>query len=710
MRLFKKHRLHALTLVFILSMCITGCGDIVYGAIPSQETASDASPTAPQSGSAIAGGGAVNEVGSGAGGDVGTTVNGGGASDSGVATADDSYGAPYRSGAAPAGNTNNDIDIDSNSTGLAANLTVAATADAVGLESLFDNSILNVDIEWSADDATMIAFDGTGVKTAGSGAVYAGKTLTINQAGTYVLTGTQSDGQILIDAGKKDLVRLVLNGVSLHNETGPAIYAPKAEKVELILEKSTKNAISDGPNYIFTDNNGEGPNAAIYVQNDLAIAGGGSLTVTGKYKHGIRAQDILAISGGELNATATGDALRGRDGVVVSDGAILLEAGGDGIQSNNDSGSDTGFVYITGGVFTIRAKNDGIQAESALAITGGKFDIVTGGGSSNAPAHVEDFRGGGRGGWGGGGAAWNGASTDAEDGDSVSMRALKAGAALYIAGGEFTIDAEDDGVHSKTDVNISAGKLTIKSSDDAIHADAAVDISGGVIDIPVCYEGVEGMSVTIGGGYVKVIASDDAINAADGTANTPAAGGQTGRGWFAANEELFVRISGGVVDLYAPHDGIDSNGNVFLEGGSISISGPSQGVEGAIDLDGTLLVNGGELITAGSVANVSQESAQPVILVSYASQQTSGSVITIKDARADTLLEYKSQINYSVSGFTSPSFNIGETYTLYIDGVKKTDIKLNGAVTSVSDNGGAYSGGRGGFRGNWNGGARAAPA
>jgi len=224
------------------------------------------------------------------------------------------------------------------------------------------------------------------------------------------------------------------------------------------------------------------------------------------------------------------------------------------------------------------------------------------------------------------------------------------------------------------------GSFSIKTGDDGIHADNSVEISGGIINIPVCYEGIEGLTVTIGGGDITVTASDDAINAAGDSAN-----------------DIFVRVTGGTLDLYAPGDGIDANGNIFIDGGELKISGPSQGMEGAIDLDGSLTVTGGEFITAGSVIGVSQDSEQPVILVSYTSQQKSGSVISVKDSGGNTVLEYTSKTAFSMSGFTSPSFKIGETYALFIDGERKCDIKLDGVVTSISDDGSAYSGGRGGM-------------
>ena len=589
---------------------------------------------------------------------------------------------------APAYSANNDVRQSEEFPAQPPGETVATRA--AGYESVQEDG----DGAWEQNSSTAITFNGADARITGTSAAFSGGTLSIKKAGTYVLSGTLDNGQIRIDAGKNDTVRLVLNGVSLHNEEGPAIYAPKSNKVILVLEKDTQNTVSDALYYAASGDDNE-PDAAIFVQDDLHITGEGRLTVAGNYKHGIRAQDMLAIYGGVIEINAAGDALRGRDGVYIQEGRFSLKAGGDGIQSNNADSGDLGFVTIAGGTFIIEAGSDGIQAESTLTVTGGSFQIQTGGGSANAPVRRQESRGG----WGG-----RDRLPQAANEDTVSRKALKAGKLVEIRGGDFTIDAVDDAIHSNDGIVVVSGKFTIKTGDDGIHADAAVEISGGEILITTCYEGIEGLSVSVSGGEITVAANDDAINAAGGTDSESVMGRPMDGGRFSINENIFVRISGGSLDLYAAHDGIDANGNVFLEGGSVKISGPSQGMEGAIDFDGSMTVKGGELITAGSVISASENSTQPVILVSYSSQKASGSVITLKDAQGKTLLEYTSKTAFSMSGFSSPSFQIGETYSLYLDGEKRGDITLHDMITGVGDDGGAYRGVRG-----FGGGGRAAP-
>ncbi len=55
----------------------------------------------------------------------------------------------------------------------------------------------------------------------------------------------------------------------------------------------------------------------------------------------------------------------------------------------------------------------------------------------------------------------------------------------------------------------SGGTLTLASGDDGVHSDDALVISGGCIEITTCYEGLEGSTIDLTGGDVRLTASDD---------------------------------------------------------------------------------------------------------------------------------------------------------------------------------------------------------
>jgi hypothetical protein len=568
----------------------------------------------------------------------------------------------------------------------------AAAQNASGGSTVYAYAAEDLNGAWNGQSATRIQFTENRADISGAGAAFSGTTLTISRAGTYVLSGELSGGQVLVNAGKNDTVRLVLNGLNLSARSGPAIYALQAAKTILTLAEGTVNGVTDTADYTFRAGEDE-PDAAIFAHDSLTINGGGTLIVTGNFRDAVRSKDMLVITGGTLTVTAVKDALRGRDGVAILKGLFTLEAGEDGIQSNNGEDEAKGFVILESGTYTIRAGQDGIQAETNLTIAGGGYDIFTGGGVANARIRQEDFRGGG-----GRGDPRQGAPSAAVD--SPSKKALKAGKTIIISDGVFRLDSEDDAVHSNGNLTVTGGDFTVKTGDDAFHADSALRIEGGKINITQCYEGLEGSTVDITGGAIVITAVDDAINAAGGNSETGM--GPRGRDRFAGNSAYYVRISGGETEAVSGGDGIDANGNVFLEGGTIRLSGPSAGMQGAVDFDGRFLVTGGTLIAAGSIMPPAGESTQPVIMVSHDSVQRAGSVLALKDSTGNTLAEHTARTAFSASAFSAPEMRTGRSYSLYIDGKKITDITLNSRITAVSDSGGAYSLRNGG----WGGGRR----
>lgn len=556
------------------------------------------------------------------------------------------------------------------------------TADAVTISDLssdlaayFDDE--DADASYDASSATNITLEDVDTKVAGSGASFSDGTVMITAEGTYILSGSL-DGTIVVDAPDEALVRLVFDGVTLTNDTSAPVNIKSADKTVLILADGSTNTVSDADTYLEQDAEDE-PNAAIFSKDDLSVTGSGSLTVTGNYNHGISSKDDLIITGGTYDITAAGDALRGNDGVAVLTGSFKLSAGDDGIQSNTEDEADKGYVVLAGGSFTIGAMQDGIQAARDLMIADGSYAIRTGAGSTNASTSTYA-----------GGKPGAAASDTGSGDDSSSMKGLKAAASLTVTGGTFTIDAEDDAVHSNDSITIGGGTFTIQTGDDGFHADGTTKIMDGVITIEASYEGIEGAAVELTGGSIDITASDDAINAAGGSDDTEAQGFGA-RDNFSSSGDYYVRISGGAITATGGLDTIDSNGDLYLEGGTVTLSGASRGMDGAIDLDGVFTVTGGTLLAAGSTTTPSNDSTQPVIILSHASQIASGSTITLKDADGKELISYKIQTDISYSAYTSPQLKSGQTYTVYVDGSKLTEVTLSGTVTTMADNGGSYS-------------------
>ena len=166
--------------------------------------------------------------------------------------------------------------------------------------------------------------------------------------------------------------------------------------------------------------------------------------------------------------------------------------------------------------------------------------------------------------------------------DDASAKGLKAGMALTIEGGIFDLNCADDTIHSNGNVTIMDGTFEISTGDDAVHADETGTISGGTLNIAKCCEGIEGVSVDISGGEITIVASNDGLNAANGTATVPGVGTSDG----------IIRISGGTVCIHASGDGLDSNGDLDVTGGQIYVFSDGM-ADAALDYDGTATITAG---------------------------------------------------------------------------------------------------------------------
>lgn len=574
---------------------------------------------------------------------------------------------------------------------------VSTTTASGQFTKLAEYSSEDMDSSWDTDSATKIALNGSSAVINGSGASVSNSTVTINKAGTYVLSGTLSDGQIIIAAAEKDKVHLVLNGAKLTCTDNAPIYAKQADKVIVTLAEGTTNSVTDGSNYSLASGEDE-PNAAIFSKSDLTINGSGTLDVDGNYKNGIVGKDDLVITGGTINVTAVNDGLRGRDSVAVKDGSLTIKAKGDGIQSNNDEDADKGWISLDGGTFNIVSQQDAVQAETILQINGGKYSLTTGGGSASVSSKK------------GNDMPWGNNDTEAADEDTASAKAIKGGSDVQIAAGDFTIDAADDAIHS-VNVTVKGGTFEISTGDDAVHADSNATIDAGTIKIAASYEGIEGANITINGGDIHLTASDDGINAAGGNDGS---GQQQGGDQFSSDGDYEVRITGGYLYMDAAGDGLDSNGSLYIDGGTIIVNGPTNNGNGPLDYNGTGEIIGGILVAAGSSGMAQAPgttSSQNSLLVYYTSTQAAGTLVNLSDEDGNSLLTFAPSKTYQSIVISVPELKQGQTYTLssggscsgknvdglytggtYTGGTKLTNVTISSAQTSIADDGSAVTG------------------
>ena len=549
--------------------------------------------------------------------------------------------------------------------------------------------------EYDESEATTITCKDKTFTVSGSGAKADSNVLTISEEGVYIISGTVTDGRIVVEADEKAKVQIVLKDCSITSSDYSALYVKSADKVFLTLADGTKNTISDGKTYK-EDSEESNVDSAIFSKSTFTINGTGSLTVNGNMSHAIVSKDNLKIASGTITVTSVGSAVCGKDSVRIADGTINITSGGDGIKSTNTEKEDKGYVYIGSGKITITSDNDGIQAETTLTCEKAEITLTTGGGSENSSkTHTDDF-----GGWGKWGTQSDTSSTSSDE-DSTSAKGLKAGGDITIDGATITGDCADDTVHSNSNVTINSGTLTLTSGDDGIHADSATTINGGKVTVTKSYEGIEGSNVTINGGEIDVTASDDGMNAGGGS-DQSAMGGRPGQNSFTADSDVFLKITGGTVKVNADGDGLDSNNTLIIEGGTIYVDGPTDSGNGALDYETSAAISGGTLVAVGSsgmAESFSEDSKQASILYCMSESHKAGEKITLTDESGKELVSYTAAKSFNAVNISTPELTSSGKYTLKV-GDSSYEIEMtSNSYSNGGGMGGGMMGGRGGMGG-----------
>lgn len=538
--------------------------------------------------------------------------------------------------------------------------------------------------EYNADKAVQIQLNGTTASASSNSVHINGSTVIIKEEATYVISGSLTNGMLVVDAPDTAKLQLVFNGVDITSQTSAALYVLEADKVFVTLAEGTSNTLANGGSFTAIDDNNI--DAALFSKQDLTLNGSGSLTVTSPAGHGVVCKDDLVITGGTYVVNSASHGLDANDSVRLADADLTIDAGKDAIHCDNSDDAAKGFVYISGGSVKGEAEGDGIAASAFMQIAGGTIDLLVGGGSENGTKDHSDgfggFMGGGPGGMGGGRPGKPGGYTStqstATEETGTSMKGLKAANSLLISGGNITVNSADDAIHSDVSVIINGGTFSIASGDDAIHAEDTLTITAGKIHISECYEGLEALHIDVQGGDIKLIATDDGLNAAGGTDQSGTEGGRDGMfgggrpggggfGGMSSNSNGSIMVSGGTLYINSSGDGMDANGTLEISGGHTTVVGPTQGDTATLDYDKTGVITGGTFIGTGStmMAQSFSDSTQGVIALN-AGSRPAGTEIILKDPSGKVIISRTPELDFAVVILSSPEIKKGETYTIVI--------------------------------------------
>lgn len=500
--------------------------------------------------------------------------------------------------------------------------------------------------EYQANGATYFTFTDGGITVSEGtydGYKIEGTSLTINDSGTYALSGSCNDGSVKVKKGTTG-VTLVLSGLTLTSSTTAPIACNKSTEVRIIVASGSVNALTDSAknnddNY---PDNTDAENAVIKCKDgsQVTLSGSGTLNITANGKSGIKSgattdeegEAWMTISDLTLNITASvNDAINAEQLLNITSGNITISAGDDAIHSDYilNIGSKNG----EGPVINIKNCHGGLEAATLNVYSG------------NITIHASDD-------------CLNAANSD------LSGYAFS----LNIYGGTLVMDTTSgDGVDSNGSLTISGGTLVVWSANTAgnqpLDADGTITISGGTV---LAAGGSNGMGMNLSASQPYVI-----YGSASGMGgNFP--GGGRGKGNFPGRNDP----SG---DIPTPPNGDFSgdmpsppNGDFF---GDIPTP-PSGGFSG--DTNDT---KGG--FTGGNPYGGFPGNAGSSVSIS------SGSTITLKDSSGNTVYSGEALCSAYVLIFSSSALENGETYTLYVNNTE------TGTATASADGSGSTGGNSG---------------
>ena len=314
------------------------------------------------------------------------------------------------------------------------------------------------ELEQLCAKATTVTLSDTGAEIKGPGARFENGVLTISSGGAYRLSGSLSDGQVVVDTGEeKQDVQLILDGVSLHCAGDAALHIRRAGDTDIYTIPDTENRLVSGTEReLVADPDAVG--AALQAEDDIDLHGPGSLIVEGYLNNGIGCKNDIDILGGSCTIIAVNNGLKGNESVEISGGSLSIQCGNDGVKTDNAKKEGKGNIRVAGGSVTVAAGDQGLCAVKDIQITGGQLDVRAQAdglkaGDKSAPGRVEIS---------------GGDSTIVSGNDAVDA------AALNLSGGSLLALGRDKDIKPAVEATIPcyAGKLKVPEGERFALCDA----------------------------------------------------------------------------------------------------------------------------------------------------------------------------------------------------------------------------------------------
>ena len=296
-----------------------------------------------------------------------------------------------------------------------------------------------------------------------------GQTVTISEGGEYIISGTASDFTVRVEAGKSDKVQLILDGLTVTNESTPVIYVVSADKCFITTTDSENSLTVTGT---FTSDGDTNTDAVIFSKDDLVLNGTGTLKVSSSTGNGISCKNDLKITGGTYDITSALDSIEAKDSLSIYDGSFVINSSKDGLHSEDSDDDSKGQIYIRSGSFNITAEDDAIEAITVIQTDGGKFELNAREGLEATYIQIN-------------GGTFNINASD--DGINGAQKSKSLGTpTIEVNGGSITIvmaQGDTDAVDSNGDIIVNGGTFNITATVSSFDYDGTATYNGGTIII-----------------------------------------------------------------------------------------------------------------------------------------------------------------------------------------------------------------------------------
>jgi len=431
---------------------------------------------------------------------------------------------------------------------------------------------------------------------------------------TYKLSGTSTDGEFYMSGTYKATIEF--NGLTLTNATpvysGAAVHIQNGKRIKVKVVTGTTNSLTDAA--------GGTQKGCLYIKGHAEFAQQGTLNIVGNVKHGIKAGEYITLKNATINVTsAVGDGISCNEYFLMESGSITINgAADDGIQCDLDGDTstgettdheneDSGNIYIEGGTLNITCTAiaaKGIKSAGDMNISGGNITVTTTGKGLWDTDDLET-------------KAACGLNADGNmniSGGTLNLtstgsggKGMKCDSVMTISDGDITVvtsggiyynngttentnyTGNTDNVNSRYYSSPKGAKAGLKTQSGYTYTySGGVVISGGNLKVTTSGrngEGVESKNyLNINGGEIYVNAYDDGINSAQD-----------------------MTITGGYIYSRATNnDGLDANGNCYLNGGlvyAIGARSPEVGIDANSEEGKKVYVNGGIIIAVSGIEN-----------------------------------------------------------------------------------------------------------